>query len=108
MLKFIDQEELDKLGVEQKEEIEDDETLTDLQNFSLLQRFRQQKDLKKEQSFKPGVHKVVEKENHDSSNTVQKAPMSKLEKAKIEKAQKKKIEKERYLKAMRALAHEKG
>lgn len=30
LLKFIDQEELNKLGVEQKEQIEDDDTLTDL------------------------------------------------------------------------------
>jgi hypothetical protein len=66
MFKRIDQEELEKLGVGNKQEISV-EAITELHQYSMLQRFRQNKDFKEEDKYKPkGSKKGQDKENRFS------------------------------------------
>lgn len=66
MFKRIDQEELEKLGVGSKQDISV-EAITELHEYSMLQRFRQNRDLKQEDTYKPkGVKKGQDKENRFS------------------------------------------
>lgn len=94
----IDQEELEKLGVSHKSQI-DEGALPELRQYTLLQRLRNGRDLKAVDKYKP-VKKPVNKENVAPSN-----PMTqKL----IEKKKEKAKEKDRYMKALQAIVYSKN
>jgi len=57
----VDQEELEKMGLGHKSELSFEQgSLKSLHKFSMLQRFRQSKDLKAQDSYKPKVQNKEE------------------------------------------------
>lgn len=101
----VDQLELEKLGCfGHKSELDKDQGgLESMQKFSLLQRFRQSKNLKEVDRFKPRENKeeLKQKENEWWRNNAQTQEEREVEK-------KSKIERARYLTALKALVQDKG
>ena len=63
----IDQEELEKLGLGTKTEVSED-AFTDLHEYSMLQRFRQGKDLSAVDKYKPTKRKGPGATNDNKEN----------------------------------------
>jgi hypothetical protein len=63
----IDQEELEKLGVADKQELTET-VIPDLHEYSMLQRFRQSKDYRQPDKYKPS-QKVPKSKKSGSSYT---------------------------------------
>lgn len=100
----VDQEELEKRGLGHKSEFDKD-SIPQLQQFSLLQRFRKNKDLRAPDKFKSRLletdNELKEKEAQWWKDNVQTEEQKKEEK-------KVKTEKTRYIQALKVLVKENG
>eukprot|EP00347_Sterkiella_histriomuscorum_P012198 403369519 len=112
----IDHEELEKIGVNDKEVLTE-HAIYDLHEYSMLQRFRQNRDFKQVDKFVTGVSGNQTKQSQKKGNSTafnsaqnkeNKWWLSGNTQGMSEQEKKQKVEKTRYLKALKALVKEKG
>ena len=105
MYQRIDQEELEKNGLSHKSELSKDSGgLLAAHKFSMLQRFRQSKDFRAIDRYKPQCENIEEIKDQEKSWMRQNVQTEEER----EKEKKSKVEKARYLTALKALVQEKG
>ncbi|CDW86997.1 UNKNOWN [Stylonychia lemnae] len=103
----IDQEELEKIGVADKQTLTE-EAIHDLHEYSMLQRFRQNRDFRQPDRY-VAQQKTTKQANYYSSQADKENKWWLQQQNGItEQELKQKTEKTRYLKALKALVKEKG